>query len=121
MLRLAALKLLSQSSLSGKDLATEIARVSGGEWSPGPGSTYLILSELLKRGLITELPKREGNTRRYIISGKGKDELARLSNQTGEDVAHQLRLLAVYTSLGGRDDLQGKVLSLAGSIDAGKT
>ncbi len=120
MLRLASLKLLSQSSLSGKDLATEIARTSRGEWNPGPGSTYLILSELRKKGLITELPKREGNTRRYIISGKGKDELARLSKQTGEDVAHQLRLLAFFASLGGRGDLTPRVLSLADTIQGGK-
>lgn len=121
MLRLAALKLLSQSSLSGKDLAAEIGRTSRGEWNPGPGSIYLILSELHKKGLIIELPKREGNTRRYIISGKGKEELSRLSKQTGDDVAHQLRLLAVYTSLGGRSDLQKDVLSLAGTITGGKS
>ena len=68
-LRLAALKMLSESSLSGTDLAGQIRRVTGGEWNPGPGSIYLILGELQKKGLITELPKREGNTRRYIFSG----------------------------------------------------
>jgi len=123
-LRLAALKMLSESSLSGADLAMQIRRVTGGEWNPGPGSIYLMLSELLKRGLITELPKREGNVRRYIISGKGKEELARLTKETESDVARQLRLLAVYSSLAGRKELKAKVLSLADtlgiSLDAGK-
>jgi len=123
-LRLAALKMLSESSLSGTDLAAQIRRVTGGEWSPGPGSIYLILGDLLRKGLITELPKREGNVRRYIISGKGKEELAKLAKETETDVARQLRLLAVYSALAGRKELKAKVLSLADtlgvSLDASK-
>jgi DNA-binding PadR family transcriptional regulator len=117
-LRLAALKMLSESTLSGSDLANQIRRTTSGEWNPGPGSIYLILGELLKKGLITELPKREGNVRRYIISGKGKEELARLSKETDTDVARQLRLLAVYSALAGRKDLRAKVLALADDLQA---
>jgi DNA-binding PadR family transcriptional regulator len=115
-LKLAALKLLSESSMSGTDLAEHIGRVSGGEWKPGPGSIYLILAELLKKGLITELPKREGNVRRYIISSKGKEELGRLARATETDVARQLRLLAVYSALAGRPELKASVLNLAESL-----
>jgi len=115
-LRLAALKMLSESSLSGSDLALQIRRVTGGEWKPGPGSIYLVLGDLLKKGLITELPKREGNMRRYIISGKGKEELSRLTKETESDVARQLRLLAVYSALAGRKELKAKVLSLADTL-----
>ncbi len=118
-LRLAALKLLSESSLSGKDLAEQIKRITSGEWNPGPGSIYLILGELLKKGLITELPKREGNVRRYIISSRGKEELAKLAKATESDVVRQLRLLAVYSSLAGRSELKTKVLSLADDLGAG--
>ena len=124
-LRLAALKMLSESSLSGSDLANEVSRVTGGQWNPGPGSIYLMLKELLKKGLITELPKREGNVRRYIISGKGKEELSHLAKETESDVARQLRLLAVYSALAGRKELKTKVLALADSLgvspDAGKS
>lgn len=115
-LRLAALKLLSDSSLSGTDLAGQIERVSSGEWRPGPGSVYLILGDLLKRGLITELPKRGGNVRRYVISGKGKDELSRLSRETEQDVARQLILLSLYCRLAGREDLQRKLLSASKEV-----
>ena len=115
-LRLAALKMLSESSMSGTDLSEEISRFSGGKWKPGPGSIYFILGELLKKGLITELPKREGNVRRYIISGKGKEELARLARQTEPDVARQLQLLAVYSALAGRSELKKKVLALAETL-----
>ena len=115
-LRLAALKMLSESSMSGTDLAKEIGRVSAGEWRPGPGSIYLILGELLKKGLITELTKREGNTRRYIISGKGKTELERIERATERDIARQLRLLAVYSSLAGKPGVGEKVRSLAETV-----
>lgn len=111
-LRLAALRMLSESSLSGKDLAEQVQRATEGQWRPGPGSVYLILAEFLKKGLITELPKRGGNIRRYIISAKGKEELARLSRETEADVGRQLRLLAVYSSLAGRPELHRRIQSL---------
>ena len=114
-LRLAALRMLSESSLSGKDLAEQVQRVTDGQWRPGPGSIYLILGEFLKKGLITELPKREGNTRRYIISAKGKAELARLLRETEADVGRQLNLLAVYSSLAGEPELQRRIQSLTTS------
>jgi DNA-binding PadR family transcriptional regulator len=115
-LRLAALKILSESSMSGSNLAEEIGRATGGEWRPGPGSIYLILGELLKKGLITELTQREGNTRRYIISGKGKAELERLARDAEGDVARQLKLLAVYSSLAGKHDLERKVRTVAETL-----
>jgi DNA-binding PadR family transcriptional regulator len=116
-LRLAALRMLSESSMSGTDLASQIERVTLGDWRPGPGSIYLILRELLKKGLITELPKREGNVRRYIISGKGKDELAKMAKNSDAEVAKQLRILAVYSSLARREELQKMLLALAGEVE----
>ncbi|MGP8124307.1 MAG: PadR family transcriptional regulator [Nitrososphaerales archaeon] len=115
-LRMAALKMLSESSLSGAGLSEQIGRATGGEWKPGPGSIYLILGELLKKGLITELTKREGNVRRYIISGKGKAELEKMERATEADIVRQLRLLAVYSSLAGKDGLGSKVRSLADEL-----
>ena len=112
-LRLAVLRLLSESSMSGTDLSKQIAKVTGGEWRPGPGSVYLILKDLLKKGLIAELPKREGTVRRYIVSSRGKEELTKLSKETDTDVARQLKLLAVYSSLAGRQALQKRLDELA--------
>lgn len=99
--------------MSGTDLAKQIGRVTAGQWNPGPGSIYLMLGELHKKGLIIELPKREGNVRRYIISSKGKEELSRLTKEVESDVARQLRLLVVYSSLAGRKELKAKVVSIA--------
>jgi DNA-binding PadR family transcriptional regulator len=118
-LRLAALKMLSESSLSGSGLADQISRATTGEWNPGPGSVYLILKELLKKGMITELPKREGNVRRYIISGKGKAELTKLSKETEIDVSRQMSLLAAYSGLAGREELKSKLLAFVESLGLG--
>lgn len=112
-LRLAALRLLSESSMSGTDLSSQVERVTDGEWKPGPGSVYLLLGELHKKGLISELPKREGNVRRYVISARGKEELTMLSKATESDVSRQLKLLAVYCSLTGKPELQKKLQALA--------
>ena len=109
LLRLAALKLLSESSMSGTDLANELGRITEGDWDPGPGSVYLVLKELLKEDLITELPRREGNTRRYIISRKGKEELVSLGEDAETDVLRQLKLLGVYSGLAGKKELSEKI------------
>lgn len=116
MLRIAALRLLADSSLSGSDLSEQINRLSSGEWAPSPGSIYFILKELLNEGLIIELPRRDGNIRRYIISNKGKEELSKLSRDIGKEVRKQLNLLSFYSMLCGRDDLGKKMLELAEEI-----
>ncbi len=117
LLRLAALRLLSESSLSGVDLQKQIVRASNGVWNPGPGSIYFMLRELLKKGLIVELPKRGGGTiRRYLISSAGREELARLTKVTEGEVSRQLALISLYSFLAGKEDLKKKVQELADGI-----
>ncbi len=94
LLKLVSLQLFSGSSLSGAELQAEIRKASGGVWRPGPGSIYFILEELRKGEYVVELPKRGGTVRRYVISNKGKAELARLRGEVDEEVRRQLRLLA---------------------------
>ncbi len=53
LLRLAALRLLSESSLSGANLREEIVRASKGSWNPGPGSIYFMMRELLKKAEVS--------------------------------------------------------------------
>jgi len=96
LLKLVSLQLFSESSLSGAELQEEIRKTSDGVWTPGPGSIYLLLEGLRDADCIVELPHRGGTTRRYVISNKGKAELARLREKTDDEVRRQLRLLA-YT------------------------
>jgi DNA-binding PadR family transcriptional regulator len=97
LLKLVSLQLFSESSLSGAELQEQIRRTSDGVWKPGPGSIYFLLEELRKGELVVELPGRAGGggtVRRYVISNKGKAELANLRGRVDEDVKRQLRLLA---------------------------
>ncbi len=118
LLRLAALRMLSESSLSGADLQNQIVRASSGTWHPGPGSIYFMLGELLKKGFIVEVPKRGGGTtRRYIISSKGREELAKLSKDAEKEVVRQLSLLSFYSFLAGKSSLQQKVQTLSSELN----
>jgi DNA-binding PadR family transcriptional regulator len=94
LLKLVSLQLFSASSLSGAELQEEIRKTSQGVWKPGPGSIYFLLEELRKGEYVVELPRRGGTVRRYVISNKGKAELAKLKGAIDDEVRRQLRLLA---------------------------
>ena len=109
LLRLAALKMFTQASLSGSDLQREMKKFSGGVWTPGPGSIYFLLAELRKKELVAELPQQEGTTRKYVITRKGRDELAHLSSEVDREVRKQLELLALYSRLAGNEELHDRL------------
>jgi len=104
LLRLVALQLFSQSSLSGAELQEQIRRTSSGAWRPGPGSIYFLLEELRREELVVELPKRGGTVRRYVIATKGKSHLERLKREVDGEVRKQLEILAYSCEQAG--DLQ---------------
>ena|SRR5437870_2846155 len=115
-LKLAALKMFSQSSLSGSDLQKEIKKFSTGVWNPGPGSIYFLLAELRKKELVAELPQQESPMRKYVISRKGRDELSRLSKDVETEVRKQLELLSLYSRLAGNEEIYGKLKQLVAQI-----
>ncbi len=112
LLKLIALQLLSESSLSGAELQNQIARSSAGVWEPGPGSIYFMLKELREADLIVELPGGRGTTRRYVISNKGKADLERKKSDVVSEVRKQLELLAYYCGLAGDKDLSTSLREL---------
>lgn len=115
LLRLIALQMLSESSLSGAELQQQIRRSSSGVWSPGPGSIYFMTKGLREDGLIVELPASGGTTRRYVISNKGKAELEKMRSAAAKETRKQLELLAYYASLAGDRDLSSKLKALSGA------
>ena len=94
LLKLVSLQLFSESSLSGADLQEAIRKTSDGIWKPSPGSIYFLLDELRKSELVVELPHRGGTVRKYVVSNKGKAELAKLKSEVDQQVRKQLKLLA---------------------------
>jgi DNA-binding PadR family transcriptional regulator len=116
LLRLVALQLLSESSLSGAELQEQIRRTSSGVWKPGPGSIYFMMSELRDRELVVELPHRGGTTRRYVISNKGKAELEKMRGAVQGETKKQLEILAYYCELANDKRLGAGLRTLAESI-----
>jgi DNA-binding PadR family transcriptional regulator len=117
MLRFVSLYLLSQSSLSGKDLSEQIQRISSGLWKPSPGSIYPILSSMLREGLIIEVPRKEGNIRRYIVTSKGKQVLQKLQKEAESSATRQLRLVSIVFGLIGKRELKESLNSLLEELD----
>jgi DNA-binding PadR family transcriptional regulator len=75
-LRLHVLKLLKEKAMSGSEIMEEIGRQTGGRWKPSPGSVYPLLAWLQEKGYIEEEPKERGDaTKRYFLTGKGKEFL----------------------------------------------
>jgi DNA-binding PadR family transcriptional regulator len=101
LLKLVALQLLSESSLSGAELQDQVRSSSSGVWKPGPGSIYFMIKGLRDEGLIVELPSTGGTVRRYVISNKGKAELEKMKLETKKETRKQLELLAYYCDLSG--------------------
>jgi DNA-binding PadR family transcriptional regulator len=113
LLKLVALQLLSESSLSGAELQEQVRRSSLGAWKPGPGSIYFMIKELRDRELIVELPHKGGTTRRYVVSNKGKAELEKMKGTVEKETKKQLELLAYYCDLADRKKLGTSLRNLA--------
>ena len=79
--RLAIIDVLAAEPMNGYQMIQEIARRSGGQWKPSPGSVYPTLQQLQDEGLVSELG--EGGRRRFDLTDEGRayveehlDELA---------------------------------------------
>ncbi|MDG6926627.1 MAG: PadR family transcriptional regulator [Nitrososphaerota archaeon] len=116
LLRLVALQLLSESSLSGAELQEQVRRSSAGVWKPGPGSIYFMIKGLRDDALIVELPGGAGTTRRYVISNKGRAELEKLKAAAEKETRKQLQLLAYFSELAGDARMSSRLKELSSGI-----
>lgn len=116
LLRLVALQLLSESSLSGAELQEQVRRSSAGVWKPGPGSIYFMIKGLRDDALIVELPGGAGTTRRYVISNKGRAELEKLKAAAEKETRKQLQLLAYFSDLAGDARMSSRLKELSSGI-----
>lgn len=76
-LRLALLRLLADAPGHGYELIKTIEGMTGGAYSPSPGSVYPTLQLLVDEGAITERQDDEGTRKTYAVAEPGKSELAR--------------------------------------------
>jgi DNA-binding PadR family transcriptional regulator len=68
--RLAIIDVLAAEPMNGYQVIQEIARRSGGEWKPSPGSVYPTLQQLQDEGLIAERGEG-GSRRRFELTDEG--------------------------------------------------
>jgi DNA-binding PadR family transcriptional regulator len=71
-LRYKLLKMLSDKSMSGSEIMSEIEKQTSGYWKPSPGSIYPLLSWLQDQGHIKEAAQQEPGIRRYELTEQGK-------------------------------------------------
>lgn len=76
-LRLALLRLLADAPRHGYELIKTIEGMTGGAYSPSPGSVYPTLQLLVDEGAVTERQDDEGTRKTYAVAARGKSELAK--------------------------------------------
>jgi DNA-binding PadR family transcriptional regulator len=70
-----ALLMMETGPISGSNLTSEIARRTGGRWSPGPGTVYPAFKRLQRQGWIRA--RLLGGRKLYFITPPGRRELSR--------------------------------------------
>ena len=65
-----------RQELCGADIAAQVASLTGGRVSVGPGTLYNLLDSFLQAGMIRET-KVEGRKRSYLLTDFGRDTLRR--------------------------------------------
>ena len=79
-LRLALLKLIADQPRHGYELIKAIEELTGGDYSPSPGTIYPTLSLLQDEGVIAELASDEAR-KAYAATAEGTAELADRSDE----------------------------------------
>jgi len=74
-LRNTMLRMLSEKEMSGSEIMSAIKKETQGRWTPSPGSVYPLLAWLEDNGFIKEVPKVEGEVKRYTLTVQGKNFL----------------------------------------------
>jgi DNA-binding PadR family transcriptional regulator len=95
-LRLVLLKLIADEPRHGYELMKAIEELTGGTYSPSPGTVYPTLSLLEDEGAIVESIDGEGSRKAFAATDQGRGEL--------EDKAEEVEaLIARLAGLGERE------------------
>jgi DNA-binding PadR family transcriptional regulator len=96
-LRLVLLKLIADEPRHGYELMKALEELTGGAYSPSPGTIYPTLSLLEDEGAIAESDGGEGTRKAFAATDQGRAEL---EEKAGEVEA----LIARLTGLGEREE-----------------
>ncbi|MFW9975994.1 MAG: PadR family transcriptional regulator [Candidatus Thorarchaeota archaeon] len=84
-------RLLKSSEMTGTDIMQRLRDLTDGEWNPGPGTIYPMLSSLEEDGII-EAVTIEGRSKTYCLTDKGKAQMDMMLKQRKGAVGEKTRL-----------------------------
>jgi DNA-binding PadR family transcriptional regulator len=84
-------RLLRSQEMTGTDIMQRLRDLSDGEWNPGPGTIYPLLSSLEEDGII-EAASIEGRSKTYRLTESGKKQMIIMFRQRRGSVGEKTRL-----------------------------
>lgn len=82
-LRLVLLKLIADEPRHGYELMKALEELTGGNYSPSPGTLYPTLSLLSDEGMIAESADGDGNRKAFAATDAGQAELTERADEVG--------------------------------------
>jgi DNA-binding PadR family transcriptional regulator len=110
LLKIIIIELASKLPVSGVEIADRVKELSGGVWTPSPGSIYYLLKELVSKKRLSEIYTPDRGVKKYVATKKGLDELS-LFRDFGEDILFKQATFMLLTAHLIPDESSMKTLS----------
>ena len=82
-------RLLKTKDMTGTEIMQELQDLTEGEWNPGPGTIYPLLSSMEESGIIKTV-KTEGRSKTYSLTERGREFMVMIIKRKA--VGHKTRL-----------------------------
>ncbi|MHA2323059.1 MAG: PadR family transcriptional regulator [Candidatus Thorarchaeota archaeon] len=84
-------RLLKSRDMTGTEIMQELHDLTEGEWNPGPGTIYPLLSSMEESGIIKTV-KTEGRSKTYSLTEEGREHMVMIIKKRKGAVGHKTRL-----------------------------
>ena len=84
-------RLLKSRDMTGTEIMQALHDLTEGEWNPGPGTIYPLLSSLEESGIIKTV-KTEGRSKTYSLTEEGREHMVMIIKKHRGSVGHKTRL-----------------------------
>ena len=82
-------RLLKSRDMTGTEIMQALHDLTDGEWNPGPGTIYPLLSSMEESGIIKTV-KTEGRSKTYSLTEEGRENMVKIIKR--KTVGHKTRL-----------------------------
>jgi DNA-binding PadR family transcriptional regulator len=84
-------RLLKSRDMTGTEIMQALHDLTAGEWNPGPGTIYPLLSSMEESGIIKTV-KTEGRSKTYSLTEDGRERMVMIIKKRKGAVGHKTRL-----------------------------